>query len=239
MDAEYTAHVRAQELAYLLAYEEWEKSVSPEERLLLGAAAAPDLDQHSRMQTGRADDVASSSRASYTPDVADGLDGPVEDLMEKFGMSSSLARAIEAWSNARVEREAEERKTRTIVRIAGVFLNTSNARLSAAGLAYASDLALTSGLGSMREYAGTIGLSVEMVSKTARWWRAELELPVGSHMKGAGHCKKLSEAQQQKHWRKAKYGSGNGKSKSAGGARGGGAGIDHHGDGNGGGGGTD
>ena len=75
MDPEYTAHVRAQELAYLLASEEWEKSVSPQERLLLGAAA-PDRNQHSRMQTGRAEDVGSSSRASDTPDGAEGLDGP-------------------------------------------------------------------------------------------------------------------------------------------------------------------
>jgi len=222
---DYKAHVRSQELAYLLAYEEWEKSVSPQDRALLGAAAAPDLDQNSRMKTGVTDDAASSSRASYTQDMAAALDGPVEELMEKFGMNRSVAVAVDAWASSRVERESEERKARAIVRVAGVFLNTSNARLSAAGLAYASDLALTSGLGSMREYAASIGLSVEMVSKTSRWWRKELELPVGSHMKGDAHCKRLSEAQQHKHWRKAKYGSGkSGNGKAGDGSVGGGVG---------------
>lgn len=213
MAVNYEEHRRGQEIAYLLAYEEFEQSLTPQQRAALGTASAPDLDEHSRMQTGAAADVAESSRASYTPDLSEALDGPVEDLMEKFGMSGPLARAVAAWAEMRVEREAEERKSRTIIRIAGCFLATSNAKLASAGLAYASDLAVTSGMGSMREYAATIGVSVEAVSKSARWWRRELELPCGSHMKGEQHCQKLSEAQQHKHWRKVKYGnngSGNG-----------------------------
>ena len=206
MSVENDAHRRRSEMEYLLAYEEWEARLTPEQRLKLGKAATPDIDESSRMQTGAAADVAESSMASYSVDLGGLIDGPVEELQEKFHMPGWLAVEVAKWSEARVEREAEARKARTIVKIAGVFLQASNVKTQAAGLAYACDLALTSGLGSMREFAAALGLSVEAISRPARWWRKELGLPTGSHMKGDDHCEKLSKAQHEKHWRKKSYG---------------------------------
>ena len=58
-----------------------------------------------------------------------------EHLAEKLGVSLDVAQRIFDWHNAAAAR------------------NCANSKLTAAGLAYAADLALTAGLGTMQVYA--------------------------------------------------------------------------------------
>ena len=83
--------------------------------------------------------------------------------------------------------------------------NASNSKLKAAGLAFASDLALVNNLGTMQDYARTIGVSRAAVSKEAKFWQRELSLAAGSHMRDEEKCRAYSEAQKSKHWRNQKF----------------------------------
>lgn len=208
-EGSYDDHVRRQEMAYALTYEEFEAGLTPAQRGVLGKAAAPDLEDHKTMNTRRTvigvdRDVADSQAASYAPDMASAVDGPAEQVAELAGITLDQARAVVAWADARVERESETRKSRVVVKIAGAFLNCANPKLQAAALAYASDLAVTSGMGTMQDYAQTIAVSRAAISKVSKWWQRELELPPGSHMRDEGKCKIYSAAQKAKHWRKQK-----------------------------------
>lgn len=203
----YVEHARRSEVEYLVSFEEWERSLSPADRARLGRAAAPDLEDHramgtKRMVIGLERDAADSSAASYSVDVAGVVDGPAEQLCELAGISMEQARKVVAWADARVEREAADRKSRVVVKVAGAFLNCANAKLMAAGLAYASDLALTTGMGTMNDYAASIAVSRQAVSKVAKFWQRELELAPGSHMRDEEKCAAYSQAQKAKHWRK-------------------------------------
>jgi hypothetical protein len=207
MSDEYLAHVRREELRYLCAYEEWERSLSPEDRAALKGAAAPDIEDYESHNTKRevlgiAADVADSSLAVVLPNLAQEIDGPVDELQDLFGLDGVTAAKVALWAEQRINREAEHRKARVLVRVAGAFLNASNPKLLSAGLAFASDLAVTAGLGNMQEWASQNGVSRAAVSKVAKKWQEELELPVASHMKGAQACASYAAAQRQKHWRK-------------------------------------
>lgn len=195
---------------YLLAYEEWENSLSPRERALLGSAAAPQLEDfkaHSskRVAVGTIGDAAERSAASFEPDLAKALDGDAENLAEMAGISLGSAKAIFRNMAIRVEREAARREATAIATIAAAFLKGTNSKLLAAGLAYASDLSLTNGLGTMQEWALQNGVSRAAVSKVAKFWQRELGLPAGSHMRDEQKCRAYSEAQKAKHWRNQKF----------------------------------
>ena len=145
--SEYFAHVRRQELEYLLAYEEWERSLSSSDRALVGKMAAPDLeDFHARSSKreslGVVGDAAERSLASYTPDLASDIDDETSILAERAGLKAWQAREIYRYIEERVERRVTEAKCNVIVRVCGVFLKAgSNVKLLVAGLAYAADLA--------------------------------------------------------------------------------------------------
>jgi hypothetical protein len=210
--SEYFAHVRRQELEYLLAYEEWERSLSASDRALAGKMAAPDLeDFHARSSKreslGVVGDAAERSLASYTPDLASNIDDETSILAERAGLKAWQAREIYRYIEERVERRVTEAKCNVIVRVCGVFLKAgSNVKLLVAGLAYAADLAVTNQLGTMQDWAVRNGLSRAAVSKVAKFWQRELGLPASSHMRGEEKCQAYSEAQTQKHWRKQKVG---------------------------------
>lgn len=213
-DDEYQAHRRREEARYLLSYEEWERTLSPSERARLGRAAVPDIEDmrsHSsrRVSLGVLTDAAERVSASYTPDIAEALDGTPENpspelLAETLDIPLNVASGILAWHEKSAARRAERIKMRAIVRIAGVFLDCANSKLTAAGLAFASDLAVSSGMGTMQDYATQIAVSRAAISKNAKFWQRELELPAASNMRDAEKCRVYSEAQKAKHWRNQK-----------------------------------
>jgi hypothetical protein len=203
----YEAHVTREKTKYLLSYEAWETNLTPEERKILRSASAPDIEDHvsqgsRKVLIGLERDAADSSLASYEVNLADAVDSVVDEIRDKWGVDQKKAEEIARWAEGRIAQEAESRKASMIVKIAGVFLNCSNVRLVAAGLSYATDLALTTNMGTMQEWAIKNGLSRAAVSKSARWWSRELSLPVGSHMRDEETCRAYSEAQKTKHWRK-------------------------------------
>ena len=210
-EGSYQDHVARERTAYLLAFEEFESSLSAQDRAALGRAAAPELEDHKahstkRVVLGAIGDAAERSAASYLPDLAEALDGDAECLAERAGISLTQAEVIYAYMREKIERESAAREAAAIVTIAAAFLKGANSKLLAAGLAYASDLALTNGMGTMQEWARENSCSRAAVSKVAKVWQRKLNLPAGSHMREESKCRAYSEAQQKKHWRKQKVG---------------------------------
>jgi hypothetical protein len=202
MNDEYLEHVRQQNLKYLIAYEEFESSLTPEQREILGGAAAPLLETTVTHGMSPICDLAESAVEPHVYSMATACDTMEDILAEQFDVSLDIARRIAHWHTSVVERESDERKAAVIARIAGTFLNASNAKLSSAGLAYAVGLDSLNGLGTMAEYAATIGVSRQAVSKVAKQWQAELGLPNSAHMRTEDACQTYSEVQTKNHWRK-------------------------------------
>jgi hypothetical protein len=95
-EGSYETHVSRQNTAYLLAYEEWENSLLPQERALLGRAAVSELEDYkahstNRVVLGTLGDPAERSAASYTPDFAGVLDGDAALMAERAGISLEKA----------------------------------------------------------------------------------------------------------------------------------------------------
>lgn len=204
-------------MAYLTAYEEWERNMDGATRELLAGSvargvAAPDLEDlqtrpGKRIVLGLAGDAAERA-AVAAPDMGALLDGCADVLQERWGVSPGAAVEIAAWMDARVEREAEERKAMVVARMVGLFVNASNAKMLSASLAYAAGLALPYGLGSMEEWATSNGVTRQAVSKQAKKWRKELGLAPGEHGRSEELCQKYSEAQKNGHWRRTLPGTG-------------------------------
>jgi hypothetical protein len=157
------------------------------------------------MVVGISKDAAESSLASYCPDIASDVDRIADELME-LGLPKEIVERLSKWHEQRVNREAESAKAKVIVKIVGEFLLKSNVKLQAAGLAYAADLAVVYGMGSMDSWAKMNALSRQAVSKNANFWRRELELPGGSYMRDDKTREAYREAQLKNHWRYKTYG---------------------------------
>lgn len=212
-DGSYESHVTRMNTEYLMQYEEFEKSLSPEERRRLAGASVPELPSFQARGRGRREvigisrDAAESSAASFTHDFSEDIDSAADEIREKFlPLSPKLAREIALWHEERLIQESEKRKAGVIITIAGAFLGGSNVKLLAAGLAYATDLAITSGMGTMQAWAVKTGLSKQAISKSAKWWKKALGLPGGSHMRDEETCASYSRAQIDNHWRNTRYG---------------------------------
>lgn len=212
-DGSYESHVTRMNTEYLMQYEEFEKSLSPEDRRRLAGASVPELPSFQARGRGRREvigisrDAAESSAASFTHDFSGDIDSATDEIREKFlPLSPKLAREIALWHEERLIQESEKRKAGVIITIAGAFLGGSNVKLLAAGLAYATDLAITSGMGTMQAWAVKTGLSKQAISKSAKWWKKALGLPGGSHMRDEETCASYSRAQIDNHWRNTRYG---------------------------------
>lgn len=213
VDDEYHAHKRRQEALYVLAFDEFEKNLTPDQRRALGSAAVPDVEDprsHSsrRVSLGVLTDAAERVSASYTPNVTEAVDGTFENpspellaemlgipldvvtgavldelnpmpenLAEKLGVTLDVAQRIFDWHNAASARNAERIKMQAIVRIAAVFLDCANTKLSAAGLIFAGGFTLQYAIGSMQDYAASIGVSRAAIIKNVKFWQRELDLP--------------------------------------------------------------
>lgn len=208
--SDYDMHVLRQNTAYAMAFEEFEASLTPYERAILGRNGAPDIEDHRATPTrkvliGITRDAAESNLASFKPDIAAEIDGIRDELLE-LGIPKPIVDRLSEWHTQKVNMESETAKAELIVKFAGIFIHSSNVRLHAAGLAYAADLALVNGMGTMDSWAKQHGLSRQAVSKVANIWRRELELPGGSHMRDEKTREAYKTAQLNNHWRNKKYG---------------------------------
>jgi hypothetical protein len=195
-------HVKRENTKYLNAYKEFESNLTPEQKKMLGSAAAPLVESSVTHGMSPICDLAESAVAITPVNMEARCDELHEILAEQFEIPLSIAKKIAAWHLASVEREGEERKAAVVARIAGSFLNASNVKLTSAGLAYAAGLSSLNGLGTMAEYAASIGVSRQAVSKVAKQWQQELNLPGSSHMRAEEACETYSAVQKTNHWRK-------------------------------------
>ena len=80
VDDEYHAHKRREEARYVLAFDEFEKDLTPDRRSLQGSAAVPDVeDPRSHSSRRVLTDAAQHVSASYTFNLTDALDGTFEN----------------------------------------------------------------------------------------------------------------------------------------------------------------
>jgi hypothetical protein len=128
------------------------------------------------------------------------------DLLHELFSDSASTEKLEAYIEMRVAKEVEIRVAHNIQQIVGVFLSASNAKISAAGLAFAAGLSALNGLQSQTHFARLIGVSKGAISKSTRFWKVLLDLPANQHMKTDDACESYSEAQKKSHWRNRPYG---------------------------------
>lgn len=214
----YEDHRRRADLAYLLEYTEWVESLGEADRRKLEETASanhvrsrdirePDLDETSRTATGASGDAAESAAAAEWPVMR--LDTLSDLLREELGLTEwqagGVVELLRTWS----ARLATYEKARVVTKVAGQFLCSSNAKLDAAGLAYAANLAITSGMGSIRQWARANGVSPFGVSKVAKRWHRELDLPPSPHLRDESLSRVYAGGQSNPekggHWRERKF----------------------------------
>ena len=202
----YVDHVRREETAYLVEFEQFERTLSAEDRARLNGAAAPDLEDHyahssKRVFVGLDRDAADSyAAAEWSSPI---LDRPQDEWREAFPvLSEEDADRLEDMVLARVERDGEEKRAADLLGLIAVFLDAENLRMQAAALAFAAGLPSVNGFHSMADWAAAHGITRAAVSKVAKVWQRRLNLPPGPHLKDEDSCKKYSEAQSHSHWRR-------------------------------------
>ena len=202
-DSLYEDHVRRSEIEYLAAFEEWENTLSDDDRRALRDAAAPDLDLHSRSQTGREKDVADNSSASEWPDISATLDSDGAKLAERFGLDSARGHELDQEISQRVKVLTSEVEALLLARIAAIFCESPNPKLASVALSFCAGLNCVYNLGpSIRAYAKTAGVSAAAISKLAVRWIDELGLKNTQHLRNPELREIYREAQLKRHWRK-------------------------------------
>lgn len=144
------------------------------------------------------DPTESPSLRSEAPESSD---SEKDLLAERYDLTDEEAEELVTYIAARAKQEADARVIDNTSRVVARFLHSPNARIDAAGLAYAVGLNVMNGFGSMGDFAKRIGVSKGSISKSNRRWKAELDLPDNPNHKPAEACAKYSQAQKQKHWR--------------------------------------
>lgn len=207
MSGDYTMLRDSRTREYTAAYREWVQGLSQVERAKLDALGLGDADDGERSGDAGLSmgDAAERPEASFVVDMAVALDVTEELLAEELGVGIEEARRFVAWHMERVGRESIAYKARLFQTLVAGFLEATNPRLAAAGLAFATNLAALNGLGAQDEFAKRIGVRRASVSKSTKWWQRELHLPTSSHMKSEGACTVYSKVTRLKHWRRKKY----------------------------------
>jgi hypothetical protein len=118
-----------------------------------------------------------------THDFAEQLNGTPDDAMPEI-----LAETLVLTVPMAVVCLAGRIKMQVIVRRARVFLDCASSKLTAA----------------IQEYAVNSAASRVAISKNAKFWHCELELPTASNIRGAEKIFVQSEAQRAKHRRNQK-----------------------------------
>jgi hypothetical protein len=183
--------------------------LTPAARRLLKKSriAGPTKDTHkiSGHSPAESRDAAELPQASCHIDLGE-IDTLEDKLCQDFGLGREEAASIARWHLGEVTAANQLSKARQIARLVGPLISEPNPKVSIAGLAYATNMNELNGLGSLRDYAKSIGVSPEAVSKKKRQWESDLDLQPGPHSKSARARRALSEAQKTNHWRGRKYG---------------------------------
>ncbi len=203
---DYGERQGAMDAAYEGEFERWFSSLPPAEQDRLRAEGvsgpATDGDRVNGQNPMQTKDAAEKPQSSEEVDFAAAADTLADLLCEQFDLTEGQAAGIVDWHQAQLDSDALAFQATLFQRLIGAFLATSNPRVEAAGLAFAANLAALNGLGSMRQFSRETGISVATVSKSARRWRANLNLPRSPHMKSDAAAEKYSQVQKRNHWRR-------------------------------------
>jgi hypothetical protein len=207
MPDDYDAYARDLHRKATAAHLEWVKSLSPEQRKKLGqmgilqpAEDRSEVGGHSPWQER---DAAESHYARIESDPGD-LDSPAERIADYFEIPITTARRVLDWHRTSIESALFQHEGDLLAIVVGGLLAAQNPRLSAAGLAFATNLDATNGLGSMAAFGRTLNISRQAVSKVTKAWQRDLGLKPGANQKSTEACEKYSAIGLSDHWRKKK-----------------------------------
>jgi hypothetical protein len=149
-----------------------------------------------------ASDIADTHLARTDLDFAASIDTPADELADQFGISKAQAKSLLHWHEAEINAAIRKAEAHYLQQIVGGLLSAKNAKLSAAGLAFAGGLAALNGLRCQRDYAKQIHVSASAISKVVKAWQRTLGLRPSAHQKSESACDTYSSVGKSKHWRK-------------------------------------
>ena len=149
-------------------------------------------------------DIADSPLASIHPDFGSAIDRPIEEIAEMFDVDLATASKIDAWHRERSREDLRRHESDLLSIVVGGLLSSQNIKIASAGLAFATNMAATNGLGSQAEYARSIGVSRTILSKAVKAWQRQFHLHTSPHQKTESACATYSHVGKEKHWRKTK-----------------------------------
>ncbi len=180
----------------------WSSDKSTQQQIKEGGLYDPD-DDYGVVKNNRNESDPGESNTART-ESHEYSESTTDVLHELLGGSESTE-ALERYIEARVQKEVEMRVSHNLQQVVGVFLAAPNARIAAAGLAFAAGLSALNGLKNQTQFARLIGVSKGAVSKSTRYWKVLLDLPDNPHMKTEPACESYSRAQKKAHWRNRPY----------------------------------
>lgn len=204
---DYDQHARKLHRRAVDAHKDWIAKLTPAQReklRSLGVLEPPDdradVSGHSPWQER---DAAESHYAKIEPE-SDAIDAPEERLADLFDIPIPLAKRILAWHRQALSAAIYQREGDLLAVVVGGLLSSKNPRLAAAGLAFATNLDATNGLGSQADFARALRVSRQAVSKVTKAWQRDLGLKPGAAQKSESACAKYSQIGMNSHWRTTK-----------------------------------
>jgi hypothetical protein len=192
--SEYAEHRIRQHQAATIAYAEWRNSLSEEDKKIADKCVPNDCtEEHGyNYQSDPAETVA------VPPIYRDNL---VDQLCERFDLTEGQAAGIIDWVKALREREKVSIQSQLLQAVIGGLLSSKNPKIAAASLAFAAELHTLNDIASQSEYAKSIGVTRQAISKMVGWWKRELNLRPGAYQKSTAACASMSKKQKENHWR--------------------------------------
>lgn len=145
-------------------------------------------------------DLPDSPVASMETDMAAEIDRFPEILADRFGISLAAAQAIATWHGEIVDHTRIQHQAEIIQNIVAGLLSARNPKLSAAGLAFATQLDALNGL-NQTEYATRNNISKSAVSKCTKGWQRALGINPSVHQKSESACESYQQTAKKAHWR--------------------------------------
>jgi hypothetical protein len=186
-DTDFIRRTDEKNKEYQRAYKEWISKQPPQEREKLEKLGLSTPVENQYRVSGHSPDQdrdaaeSTQSRTEFDP-------GSIDDSPALAGSSVMSPEVMQV-----------------ITRIVGTIIAHENVKIATAALAFALNMDGLNGLGSIREYAASIGVSPEAISKAKRKWESELQLPPNAFAKTDKAKAALSLAQRTKHWKKAHW----------------------------------
>ena len=187
---EYHAHKRREQALYVLAFDEFEQNLTPEQRRMLGSAAVPNIED-TRSHDSRRESLGVSVDL-VNGDVLGEWNPRPECLASALGVSLEKGCKIFEWHNKAAARSGERIKMWAVIRIAGVSLDCANTRLAAPGLAFEGGLSLQFGLGRIQDCAASMEVSRAAIYKNVKFWQREFDLLARFSLEQVILCKLVS-----------------------------------------------